>query len=64
MKKTLILTLAAFMTFSLSSLDANAAETTETSTLTQKKKPLHHLEQKHFMNGIKKLIIALTVLKN
>ena len=39
MKKTLILTIAAFMTFSLSSLDANAAETTETSTLTQKQKP-------------------------
>ena len=39
MKKTLILTIAAFMTFSLSSLDAYAAETTETSTLTQKQKP-------------------------
>ena len=39
MKKTLILTIAAFMTFSLSSLDANAAETNETSTLTQKQKP-------------------------
>ena len=39
MKKTLILTIAAFMTFSLLSLDANAAETTETSTLTQKQKP-------------------------
>ncbi len=38
MKKTLILTIAAFMTFSLSSLDAYAAETTETSTLTQKQK--------------------------
>ena len=39
MKKTLILTIAAFMTLSLSSLDAYAAETTETSTLTQKQKP-------------------------
>ena len=39
MKKTLILTIAAFMTFSLSSLDAYAAETNETSTLTQKQKP-------------------------
>ena len=39
MKKTLILTIAAFMTFSLSSLDANAAETNETSTLNQKQKP-------------------------
>ena len=39
MKKTLILTIAALMTLSLSSLDAYAAETTETSTLTQKQKP-------------------------
>ena len=39
MKKTLILTLAALMTFSMSSLYASAAETTETSALTQKQKP-------------------------
>ena len=39
MKKTLILTIAALMTFSLSSLNVNAAETTETSVLTQKQKP-------------------------
>ena len=39
MKKTLILTLAALMTFSMSSLYASAAEITETSALTQKQKP-------------------------
>lgn len=39
MKKTLILTLAALMTFSMSSLYASAADMTETSTLTQKQKP-------------------------
>ncbi len=38
MKKTLILTIAAFMTFSLTSLEPYAAETTKTSTLTQKQK--------------------------
>lgn len=39
MKKTLILTLAALMTFSMSSLYASAADMTETSALTQKQKP-------------------------
>ena len=39
MKKTLILTLAALMTFSMSSLYASAADMTETSTLAQKQKP-------------------------
>lgn len=39
MKKTLILTIAALMTFSLSSVCASAAEMTETSVLTQKQKP-------------------------
>lgn len=39
MKKTLILTIAALMTFSLSSVCASAAEMTETSVLAQKQKP-------------------------
>lgn len=39
MKKTIILTLAALMTFSMSSLYASAADMTETSALTQKQKP-------------------------
>ena len=39
MKKTLILTLAAFMAFSMSSFYASAADMTETSTLAQKQKP-------------------------
>ena len=64
MKKTLILTIAAFMTFSLSSLDAYAAETTETSTLTQKQKPsrkkgevkeVTFLVHLHCENGVKKV---------
>lgn len=39
MKKTLILTFAALMTFSMSSLYASAADMTETSALTQKQRP-------------------------
>ena len=39
MKKTIILTIAALMTFSMSSFYASAADMTETSLLTQKQKP-------------------------